>query len=65
MPIALIDKAVAALAALNLDNLDSAPPAERRRLADICRHVAGIAEPKPTTPKVGVLADLKGGNRVP
>ena len=65
MPIALIDKAVAALAVLNLDNLGNAPPAVRRRLADICPHVAGIAEPKPATPKAGVLSALKGGERAP
>jgi hypothetical protein len=68
MPIALIDKAVAALAALDLDSIQSVPPAERRRLVDICRHVASVAEPrpaapKPTEPKAAVLYDLYNGVR--
>ena len=65
MPIALVDKAIAALAALDLVAIEKVPPAGRRRLADICRHIAGIAEPKPATPKTGVLSDLKGGDRAP
>jgi hypothetical protein len=61
MPIALIDKAVALLTAIDANSLENAPPAERRRLADICRHIAAVAEPKPAEPKAGVLFDLKNG----
>ena len=59
MPIALIDKAVAALSVLNLDHLENVPPAERRRLADICKHVAALAEPKAERPRSGILAALQ------
>ena len=47
MPIALVDRAVAALAALDLAAIEEVPPAERRRLADVCRHVANVADPAP------------------
>ena len=65
MTISLVDRAVAALAALDLAAIEEVPPAGRRRLADICRYVAGIAEPKLATPKTGVLANLKDGDRAP
>ena len=34
------------------------PPAERRRFADLLRHIAKMAEPPPAQPKAGVLIDL-------
>jgi hypothetical protein len=36
---------------------------ERRRFADLCRHVARLAEPQSGSPKTGVLYDLKVGGR--
>jgi hypothetical protein len=45
-------------------DFDVMPPAERRRFADLARHIAGMAEPKPAPAKAGgVLADLKQGMR--
>ena len=46
------------------DAFDSMSPAERRRLADVCRYVADKADPpKGDTPKAGILADLRRGQR--
>lgn len=51
--------------------LEQMRPAERRRFADECRHLAELAEPKKAVPKVlheatettGVLAELRSGIR--
>lgn len=41
------------------------PPAERQRLAHVCRFIADKADPpKGDAPKAGVLADLRSGVRV-
>jgi hypothetical protein len=47
------------------DAFDAMPPAERRRLADVLRYIANLAEPagKADTAKTGVLADLRGGRQ--
>jgi hypothetical protein len=40
------------------------PPAERQRLAQLCRFIAQKADPpKGDTPKAGILADLRRGVR--
>lgn len=61
MPIAITDKIVALLVSLSDADLEALPPAERRRLADQCRHVAKRAERK--APETGVLADLRHGRQ--
>jgi hypothetical protein len=63
MPITLADRAVAALAAVGRQQLQDLPPAERRRLADECRRVIALAEPRPDAPKAGLLAELHQGVR--
>jgi len=62
MPISLVDRAVASLTVLGPSQIEALPPAERRRLADLCRQVAAIAEPKPQ-PKAGILSALRGGRQ--
>jgi hypothetical protein len=42
------------------------PPAERRRLADVCRYIADKAEPRGPSPSpetAGILSDLRRGIR--
>jgi hypothetical protein len=63
MPIALTDKIVALLVALTPADIEALPPAERRRLADQCRHVAGLAERQNTVPKAGLLRQWADGER--
>jgi hypothetical protein len=58
---ALIREIVKGLEALTAADLDQLAPAERRRLADLLRHLAGIAD-KGEPPK-GVLGDLANGER--
>jgi hypothetical protein len=38
------------LVAIRRQDLDELSPAERRRLADLCRHVAGFAEEEDDAP---------------
>ena len=57
MPIAIADKIVALLASLSDEDIQALPQAERRRLADQCRHVTSRAERQ--EPKAGVLAQLR------
>jgi hypothetical protein len=59
MPIAITDRIVALLVTLRDEDLAALPPAERRRLADQCRHVASRADRQ--EPKAGVLAQLRQG----
>jgi hypothetical protein len=63
VPIAITDKIVALLVSLSPADIEDLPPAERRRLADHCRHAADLAEPKGAGPKAGILVDLRGGGR--
>jgi hypothetical protein len=51
---------VAALAMVRRQDVEELSPAERRRLAALCCHVAELAEPPPP-PKSGVLYDFKTG----
>lgn len=60
MPI--VEKAAALLESLTPADLQTLPPAARRRLAAACRHAAALAE-KPDAPKAGVLASLRDGAR--
>lgn len=55
----VVTKAAALLLLVRRQEVEELPPAERRRLADLCRHVAALAEPRQPTPKAGVLYDLK------
>jgi hypothetical protein len=56
-----IDRVTALLEAVGSQAVDALSPAERQRLADGCRRVLQLAEPKPAPPKTGVLADLRNG----
>jgi hypothetical protein len=58
MPV--VEKAAALLEAITPAELAAMPPARRRRFADLCRHVAGLAEPV-EQPKAGVLAEIRAG----
>jgi hypothetical protein len=60
----VVEKAEAIMGSLTPTDLAALPPAQRRRFADLCRHLADLAEPHPDRePKAGVLADLKNGLR--
>lgn len=58
----LAEKAIAMLTVLRPEDVHALPPAQRQQLANLCRHLAGIADPKPL-PKIGVLSDLHNGER--
>ena len=46
------------------DAFATMPPAERQRLAQVCRFIAAKADPPNSgAPKAGVLADLRSGHR--
>jgi hypothetical protein len=57
----LAAKVLALLTSLSPADVEALPPFERRRLADLCRHVADLAERD--VPKAGVLARLHDGER--
>ena len=63
--IATIDKLEALLAGVAKPDLERAPPAQRRRLAQALRHVADLCDPPARTdlPKSAVLATLREGPR--
>jgi hypothetical protein len=61
MPVNLTAKIVALVDSLTDADIESLRPAERRRLAASCRHVAAVAER--AEQKGGVLADLRRGQR--
>jgi hypothetical protein len=66
MSIDTADKLVAALQALDREQIHALPPAERRRLAEalVAAHrVAIAAEMTPPAGKAGVLADLAADGR--
>jgi hypothetical protein len=54
-----VDRVTALLEAVGPNAVAELSPAERQRLADGCRRVLALAEPKPAPPKTGVLADLR------
>jgi len=57
----LASKVAALLTAIRRQDVEEMVPAERQRLASLCRQVAALAEPP--APKSGVLCDLKAGRR--
>lgn len=60
----IAEKAYALLGALTPADIQALPPAKRQRFADLCRHLAEVAERPIATPaKVGILADLRRGDR--
>ena len=61
MPLA--QKVAALLGALTPADVDALPPIQRRRFADLCRHVAEMAEreEKKELPKAGFFAELADG----
>jgi hypothetical protein len=63
MPIAIADKIVALIGHLSPADIEALPPAERRRLADQCRHVAKLAEEGKPQPKAGILGELRNSGR--
>jgi hypothetical protein len=64
MPLAA--KVLALLTSLSPADVQALPPFERRRLADLCRYVAQLAERQdPPQPSAGVLALLDRGDRAP
>jgi hypothetical protein len=58
----LATKVAALLTMVRTQDMEELPPAERQRLAALCRHVAELAEP-PAPVTSGVLYDLKSGRR--
>lgn len=68
------EKIVALFNNLTLDDIESMPPAYRRRFADACKHWAKLADDGWTSPQPrfhqpprpsGILAILKEGDRAP
>jgi hypothetical protein len=60
-----LDQAIAVLISLTDEQIESLPPAERRRVADICFKTVVRCEPPQTNgaPKAGVLLHLAGQRR--
>jgi len=56
-------KVAALLAAIRRRDVEELSPAERQRFANLCRHVAGLAERLPPPSESGVLCELKTGRR--
>jgi hypothetical protein len=63
MQIRTLDQALAILISLTDEQIESLPPAERRRVSDQCMRVAIKCAPLPPEPKAGVLYDLRAGKR--
>jgi hypothetical protein len=64
--VTVVSKIAALIEALRLepDAFTTMPPAERQRLAMVCRFIADKADPpNPNALKAGVLADLRRGQR--
>lgn len=59
----LATKVAALLTMVRRQDVEALSPAERQRLAALCRHVAEFAERPPPPPKSGVPYDLKTGRR--
>lgn len=54
-------KIVALLTAIRRQDVEELSPAERHRLASLCRYVAALADQPVPPPKRGVYHDLKAG----
>jgi hypothetical protein len=61
MPIAA--KVAELLLTIRKQDLEQLSPAERRRLADLCRHVAGFADVEDDPPKPDALHEPAAGRR--
>jgi hypothetical protein len=61
----VVEKTIALLGGLSPADLQALPPAQRRRFADMCRHLADMAEPRAyqAMAKTGVLFDLQSRRR--
>jgi hypothetical protein len=60
--VSIATKVFALLTSLSPADIEALPPFERRRLADMCRHVAQLAErEKEEPPKAGFIAELADG----
>jgi hypothetical protein len=59
----LAEKAIALLTVLRAEDVKTLPMAKRQHFADLCRHLADLAEIKAPPPKVGVLSELHRGER--
>jgi hypothetical protein len=60
-----IEKIDALMAGITRADIQRMPPAHRQRLAQVLRHIADLADPpKVHSPKAGVLAELRDGQRV-
>jgi hypothetical protein len=62
--IMMVDRILAMLNALDGSELERLRPVDRRKFAALCHHWWQLAE-KRETPKAGILADLKQGERAP
>src|SRR5690606_35321407 len=56
-------KVAALLTVIRRQDVEELPPAEKQRLASLCRYVADLVEPQPPPLRSGVLYDLKSGRR--
>ena len=57
-------KIAALLPVVRRQDIEELPPFERRRLADLCRHIASIADPPAQQEqRSGVLVELKNYQR--
>jgi hypothetical protein len=65
MPVCVAARITALLDGLTLCQLDLLTPAERQRFGELCRHWHQLAEkpPRPSSPKTGILSDLRQGDR--
>ena len=60
----MIEKAIAFLDNLTLEELDKLPPARQRKFSELCFHWHQLAERRlKPKPKSGVLSDLSQGKR--
>lgn len=61
----LASKVTALLTGLTRNQIDAMPPVERMQLADQCKRIVALADPRPeaATLKAGVLADLQARSR--
>ena len=60
-----IEKIDALMAGVTRADIQRMPPTHRQRLAQVLRYIADLADPpKAHSPKVGVLAELRDGQRV-
>ncbi len=61
----IASKVAALLDTIRRQDLEALPPVERRRFADLCRYVAGLAEPQDEPAKGGGRYDPMHETRKP